>query len=256
MWRSLLAFSVLVLEVIFLAPLGAVAGTLNLPRASADWVYRTFARIGLWAAGVRIDPIVWHVDPRTLGDRLVIVSNHESMVDPPVVVAALHQRSIRFVAKAQLFRVPLFGWAMRATGNIPVTRERTTTDLRRLTDARARAHDRDVAFFAEGTRGTEGRLRELKKGAFVFALEHRRSILPMAIGGSFERLVPHTLRVRPGKVAVVIGAPIPIDGYGYEDREALRQRTFEAVRALREEALTLAGSPRVGRSLATREVGS
>lgn len=248
MIRSAFAVLVMLLETVFLAPIGGIAAVLRMPRSITDWVYRTFARVGLAAGGVRVDPVVWHGDPQALPDRLVIVSNHEGMLDPPVVVAALRQRSIRFVAKAELFRLPIFGWAIRTTGNIPVTRGGTVTDLHALQNDHARAHDRDVLFFAEGTRGTEGTLREFKKGAFAFALQHQRAILPVAIGGSFERIVPHSLRVRPGRVAVVVGAPIPVTGLTHEDRDALRQRTFDAIRALREQALELAGSNRAARA--------
>jgi 1-acyl-sn-glycerol-3-phosphate acyltransferase len=174
----------------------------------------------------------------------VIVSNHESHLDSFVIWLVFLHRSMRWVAKKELFYFPLFGWALWASGNVAVSRGDTSSDVAKLASSKARARDRDVVFFPEGTRTRDGNFAPFKKGAFAFALNNERPIVPIAIGGTREILPSHELLPKAGKIVVVVGAPIPVDGLRYEDREALRDRCREAVAELRDEALRSAGSPR------------
>ena len=248
MITDILTVLAIVAAVIPLATTAAIFGALGAPRPAIDWIYRNFSRFSVWVTRVRLLPVVWHTDRAHLPPRLVIVCNHESHMDAPSILASLHERSIRFVAKAELFRIPFFGWGLGATGNIRVERNHTAADLGRLREASARPSDSDVLFFAEGTRSREGAYRAFKKGAFALAIQQQLPILPVAIGGSYECVRPHTLQIRPGKIAVVVGEPIDVRGMTLADRDALRDRVQQIVARLRQEALQLAESPRAALS--------
>lgn len=246
MLRGVLTICALALAVIPVTLSVVLFAALRLPHFTIDLCARFFGRVGITCLGARLLPVLWHTNRATLAAQLVIVSNHESHVDPAALVLALKPRSVRFVAKEDLFHIPIFGWALRAAGNIPVSRDHGGGDVNRLNDLTARRKDGDVLFFAEGSRGGTGVFRPFKKGAFAFAITHQRTILPVGIGGSFECLPPHSLRARPGPVAIVVGEPISVDGLTLDDRDALRDRVQSIVGELRTQALRLAGSPRAG----------
>ena len=164
----------------------------------------------------------------------VVVSNHESNWDPPMLVAALPRLIIRFVVKKELVEIPVFGRALKATGNVSVDRAHARGDVARIRSSMA-ARDPEVSilFFAEGTRSRDGRLRPFKKGAFATAASDGMAILPVAIAGTRWVWTPGRIRIRRGPVVVEVGEPITTDGAGSPDRDALRRETEEAVRKLR-----------------------
>ncbi|MBN1960552.1 MAG: 1-acyl-sn-glycerol-3-phosphate acyltransferase [Deltaproteobacteria bacterium] len=243
MIRSIFTLIILAIIVIPMATAASILAFLHLPRASVDFIYHTFFGLCLVLLGIKLQPTVWHTDKTQLAEQLVIVSNHESHLDIPSILIGLKLRSIRFVAKASLFRIPFFGWGMSATGNISVDRKGTGNDLQRLEESGSRSCY-DILFFAEGTRSKDGLIQPFKKGGIVFAINQRRPILPIAVGGSYELLPAGQNYARPGKVAVVVGEPIEVAQLTIDDRDALRDRVQSIVYTLREEALKIAGSPR------------
>jgi len=186
-----------------------------------------------------------HSDPATWADQMVIVSNHESHLDGPAIQTTLNTRSIRYVAKEALFKIPFLGWALRAAGNVAVTRQNDKGDHARLNEAKERQNDGDVLFFAEGTRSREGIFQPFKKGAFYFAIIHQRPIIPVAACGGYESMKPGTLRPQGGAQAVCIGEPIDVSSYSLAEIDALRDKVRVEVGKLRFEALTLINSPRL-----------
>jgi 1-acyl-sn-glycerol-3-phosphate acyltransferase len=166
---------------------------------------RPWSRLLLLAAGIRLDVQGrWHVPE---GPCLLVV-NHQSLFDIPTLFLAVPGRT-RFVAKQSLFRIPFLGWAMRASGCIPIDRGNRARAVRSLMHAAHRVRGgTSVVLFAEGTRSRDGRLAPFKKGGFHLALQAGVPVVPIAISGSFRRLAPGTLRVRPGTVAVRIAPPL------------------------------------------------
>jgi 1-acyl-sn-glycerol-3-phosphate acyltransferase len=115
---------------------------------------------------------------------------------------------------------------------IPVDRERRSSALRSLEKAAGQVRTgRPVLFFAEGTRSADGRLQPFKRGAFVIALKAGVPIVPVSVSGGHEVLPKSSLRIRPGRIVVRYGPPIPIDGYTLRTRDQLIARVHEAVRA-------------------------
>lgn len=197
--------------------------------------YLGFARTCLLFGGTRVE--LHGLENLQPGQAYVVVSNHESNWDPPLIIASLSDLVIRFVLKTQLLKVPIFGPALRRTGNIAVDRSRTGADVKRL---QAGMSDRDpdvsILFFAEGNRSRNGAYGGFKIGAFVTALEQKLPILPIAVAGTFRVWPPGGFWVRNLPVALEVGEPIPLEGLSSEDRAPLRDRTHAAVGELRRRA--------------------
>lgn len=205
------------------------------PQAWVDRTYTGFARFATWIAGTRIE--VHGRERLRPGQAYVVVPNHESDWDPVVLMAALPSLRLRAVVKEEAARIPVFGRALLASGNVRVERTHTAADVERLRRAMAvRRPDVSMLFYAEGTRSRDGALHPFKKGAFATAIAHQLPILPVGTAGTRRIWPPLTLRVRSGPAVVAIGAPIPVAGLTLDDRDRLRDETHRAVRELREAA--------------------
>lgn len=197
--------------------------------------YVGFGRTCIGVAGTQIEVRGReHLRP---GQAYVVVSNHESNWDPPTIVASLPELVIRFVVKRQLLNIPVFGSALRRTGNIAVERTRTAADVKRIQEGMSeRSPDVSILFFAEGNRARDGSYRPFKMGAFATALDFKLPILPIAVAGTFRIWPPGRPWLVPAPVVLEIGAPISVEGYGAGDRGRLRDETHRIVAELRASA--------------------
>ena len=243
--RSIFAASVFVSGTTVVASAIIAGKVLGLPRGFIDYFTRGFGYTILGATLARVEYVVFKSDPGAWPERVVLVSNHESHLDGPGVQTTLKKRSIRYVAKQSLFKIPLLGWGLRAAGNVPVSRSGAKEDRERLSEKSAREKDGDVLFFAEGTRSRAGSFQAFKKGAFFFAIEHQRPIVPIAVCGGYEVMPAESLSPKGGNLAVIVGEPIDVTGYTLEEVDSLRDRVHARVKDLREEALGLVSSPRL-----------
>ncbi len=174
--------------------------------------------------------------------NVVFVCNHQSNYD--VILFFAHVRKhTRWVAKRELFKIPVFGQTMRLAGNIPVDRDGSESDKSRLSEAVTAVRERvSVMFFPEGTRESDGKLKSFKKGAAVFAIQAGVPIVPMAVSGTRLILPKRSLAIRWGqRAALVIGEPIPTQGLTLDDRDALTHRLEETVARLYARACELSG---------------
>lgn len=183
-----------------------------------DGAPRWWARSVLAAAGVRVE-LHGHV-PAQATEARIYVSNHVSWFDILALVTAL--RRFSFIAKSELFNVPLFGPAARAVGTIPIERDnrKAAFESYRLAGALMRA-GRNVIVFPEGTRGSDYSLRPFKKGPFVLAIAAGVPIVPTIVHGTIHVNPRGSLRARAGDVDVHFLEPIPTTGLGYGDRDRL-----------------------------------
>lgn len=162
------------------------------------------------------------------GESFVVMSNHQSHFDIPVVFQAL-AIPIRMVAKQELFRIPVMGSAMRYSGFVEVDRSRRAKAVRSLSAARERLQrDQTSVWIApEGTRSLDGQLGTFKRGGFHLALDAGLRILPLAVDGTLHVLRAKENQVHKGQtVRVLIRPPVDVRSYG-------RARTDELVAAVR-----------------------
>ena len=205
-------------------------GEPSAPGGTYDQVPREWARRLLGAAGIEV-----HVTglEHTAGlGPCVYVANHLSFVDVWAVLVAL-PGSLRFVGKRELFRIPIFGTALRVSGQIPIDRQDRRAAVASFEAAgRLLGAGHSAVVFPEGTRSLDGSLHRLKKGAFVLAISTQRPVVPVVVAGTFGILPKGGIVPRAGRVEVRIGAPIVTTGLTYEDRDALVTRASAAMRGL------------------------
>ncbi|HYB13604.1 MAG TPA: lysophospholipid acyltransferase family protein [Myxococcota bacterium] len=227
--RSTLAMGTVALDTLVFAP-SAIAAALALgpTHPLVSRFYRDFARVALAGCGARVrsrgEP---GLDAR---ERYVFVSNHSSQLDALAILVSLPRHGLRFVAKDELGRVPLFGAALRATGNVFVARSDTQRDVQALDAARDELLSHiSVLFFAEGHRSETGALGPFKKGAAVFALKTGLPLVPVGVHGAFEIHSRGYAVKAGGTIGVSIGAPIEVKGRAVEERDAVTQELRHAV---------------------------
>ncbi len=220
--RTVLTYAMILVATPIIAGSVIIAGALGLknrPGSVFDLAPRVWSRLLLAAAGVKV---VVHGGEHRHGSRHIFVGNHVSWFD--VFAMAAHLRWFKFVAKAELFRIPIFGRAMRSAGMIPIERANQSRARASIHQAGAAIESgASVILFPEGTRGTSYALRPFKKGAFVLALETQAPIVPVAIHGTIEIQRKGSALIRPGRVHLHFLPPIETAGMAYEDRNALAE---------------------------------
>ena len=200
--------------------IAALLGTEDQPGGIYDKVPRWWSRWVLLAAGIRVR--VHGLENGGQGEPRIFASNHVSWFDVPALAGILPR--YKFVAKAELFKVPIFGSAMRAAGMIEIQRENRKAAFGAYDVAAERIKQgNSVIVFPEGTRGHAYPLRPFKKGPFVLAIAAGVPIVPVIVHGTIEKLRKGSFRVRPGTIDIHLLEPVSTTGVDYDHREALMQ---------------------------------
>jgi 1-acyl-sn-glycerol-3-phosphate acyltransferase len=169
---------------------------------------------------------------------VLLVSNHQSFLDPLFVSLAYSKRQIHFMAKEELYRTPISRHMMMGLGAFPVNRDGPSKStliqvFRLLKDGRC------LCLFAEGTRSKDGELREFQSGFAKIARRTRTPVVPIAMTGTrnlFEDLQGMSLPIW----SRIIGYPPPVLSVGEPvscelPAEEIARQTHDRVRALLEE---------------------
>ena len=139
-------------------------------------------------------------------DSFIMVSNHGSLLDPPLLGHALG-RNISFMAKAELFKIPFLGFIIKACGAYPV--KRGIVDKNTIkTACKKLSNDNSIGIFIDGTRQKNGRVNRPKQGAALLAFKNQKLLLPVAIVNShrlirFKFFIPFF-----SKIVIKVGKPI------------------------------------------------
>jgi 1-acyl-sn-glycerol-3-phosphate acyltransferase len=164
------------------------------------------------------------------GESFVLMSNHQSLYDVPVIYQAL-QRRIRMVAKKELFMVPVWGKAMHRAGFISLDRSDREKSRQTLLASSTVLHEGTSIWIApEGTRSRNGELGPFRKGGFHLALQSGSRILPITIIGTRKVLPAKGAKITSGcAVRVVIHEPIDPKLYGEAGRDELIAAVRDAI---------------------------
>jgi 1-acyl-sn-glycerol-3-phosphate acyltransferase len=162
----------------------------------------------------------------------VLVCNHASYMDTPVILASIPLQ-FRFFAKQGLFHVPLMGTHLKRAGHFAVVFDNPRASLRSMAaGARAIMEKKvSVLLFPEGGRSENG-LTDFKEGAAYIAIKAGVPIVPMGLIGTREVLPMHTLGVRPGTVTLRVGDPIETAHLSLRDRTPLTAELYRRIAEL------------------------
>lgn len=180
---------------------------------------RSWARAWLVPAGVRLS--VEGADRIEPGQAYMVVSNHQSNLDPMVHIAGL-PLPLRFLAMRALFDLPFLGTAMRSIGMIEVDRE--DPDMRTIREGthRALARGLSVLVYPEGKTSGDGTIDSFHTGAFALAVANGVPVLPVTLMGTRAVWTPGSNAIRRGVVRLVVGEPIATDRMTSRDAVGLR----------------------------------
>jgi 1-acyl-sn-glycerol-3-phosphate acyltransferase len=180
-----------------------------LSRKFARIVARVWSLHLLSVAGVKI--IVNGQEKLDRKKRYVFISNHQSGLDIPILYSGLSEK-ICFIAKKELFMIPIFGWGLYVTGHIWIDRGNARKAHRSIERAVQRLKKDNVSLilFPEGTRSTDGKVAPFKQGSFALAQKAGVQVVPIAIRGALGLLPKHSAFVNPGTVVLDICDPVEI----------------------------------------------
>ncbi len=186
---------------------------------SKDWVSRNVGYF--WGRGLCIFSLIKvgikgleHLEDRK---SYVFVANHSSTYDVWVMYGWIG-RTIQWVMKKELMKIPVFGWATKASGQIAIDRSNTQKAIESIIEAKKRIKDGvSIVFFPEGTRSRNGLLGRFKKGAFYFAIEMHLDIVPVVIKGAYNIKPAGSFFANYGRIQMEVLKPICIEGYKKSD---------------------------------------
>jgi 1-acyl-sn-glycerol-3-phosphate acyltransferase len=211
---------------LLLAPVVIVARLCRVsqgPRSIYSRCVRRWARAINWAAGVRV--VVHGRERIDNAQGSVLVANHVSWFDIFPLAAEVPWCS--FVAKAQLRRIPLFGFAAECVGIVFLERENRKQAFASYETAAMEVRaGRGIVVCPEGTRGTDYHLRPFKKGPFILAIASQTPIIPTIVYGAREVMPKGTFKIRGGTVHLHFLEPIATTGYDYDHRAELMTETW------------------------------
>jgi 1-acyl-sn-glycerol-3-phosphate acyltransferase len=162
--------------------------------------------------------------------QYVFIANHISNLDIPVMFLAT-QMPIRYLAKAELFKIPIFKQAMDALGIVKVDRVKGAAIHSEVNAGVAAAQERghSLIIFPEGTRSVTGEMSTFKKGAFRIAITNQLDIVPVTIIGSWEAWTPHSKIVTGGPIRTIVHDPIPVAHLTLADMNELRDQVHRII---------------------------
>jgi 1-acyl-sn-glycerol-3-phosphate acyltransferase len=167
---------------------------------------------------------------------VLLCGNHISYIDPPTLGGGC-PRPVHFMAKLELFKIPVLGFLIRRVGAFPV--KRGTADRTALRTAVELLQNGEiVAMFPEGTRSLDGHLQTAEPGVGLIALRAKVPVIPVALIETNRLLRPHSFLFRFSRVKVIYGKPVPLgdlaDQGGREAVEETGRRIMSAIGELLE----------------------
>jgi len=194
-----------------------------------DVLGKIWCRWILKTCGIKVE--VRGLENIDVNGQYVLISNHLSNFDIWCTVAALPVK-IRFIAKKELVRLPVFGQALAVSDHIVIDRSKSEEAIEIINRQAAERIGQGfcILFYGEGTRSPDGKVGPFKKGGVMLALKTGLPIVPVSVSGTRKYLPKRSAIIRPGgTVRIVLDKPIATKGLPLEERDALNQRVRDVV---------------------------
>jgi 1-acyl-sn-glycerol-3-phosphate acyltransferase len=210
-----------------LAPMAAISAAMNRP-TGVSAIGRLWARLIIRTCGVKVE--IEGLENLREAGPCVLVANHQSFFDIFAAIAYV-PGEVRFVAKKELLKIPLIGYALRNSEHIVIDRQAGGAAIRGA--IRTMRLGRVICVFAEGTRFGDNRVHPFQEGAAWLAIATKAPCVPVAFSGTAAFFPRGAKLVAPGgRMKMSFGKPIASTGLRSEDRAGLTRRLEDAVRAL------------------------
>jgi len=191
-------------------------GSLGHRFAAQAWARSILALVGV---KIRLRGIE-HLDPNR---GYILAANHLSLFDILVLLAGLPLQ-FRWMAKKEVFRIPVMGWAMKRVGYVSIDRQNKEKAWQSVYEAKAKLKEGfSLMFFPEGTRSPDGELKHFKSGAFVLSLDSGAPVVPISIIGTHEIMPKKSVLFHAGTVDIVISPPIDPSAWSLETKNEFAQ---------------------------------
>jgi 1-acyl-sn-glycerol-3-phosphate acyltransferase len=220
------AVSVITITII-MAPLIIIAAPFSKNRVPSYYFGKFWSWLILKTNRVKI--ITHGIENLAKYQSYVFISNHLSHLDTPAAAVKLPNQ-LRFVAKASLKKIPVFGFAARTAKMIFIDRddkEKSITTINKTIDDLRNGIS--AFFFGEGTRSHDGIIRPLKKGGIILAIKARLPIAPVTIIGSNLLMPSGKLYILPGIMKIIVGDPIDTAKYSEQTVDELMKKIQETM---------------------------
>lgn len=225
--HTLIIYLWTIVSTIVLGTVAVIFGLFSKTGNSVHFVARVWGRSILWISGIRVE--VSGLERIDANRSLILMSNHQSNFDIPVLLSALPLQ-FRWLAKAELFKIPIFGRGMRGAGYISIDRSDRKSAFRSLARAaQAIREGTSVLIFPEGTRSFDGLLLPFKKGGFVLAVDAGVPILPLVIEGTVEIMAKGCKLIRRRPVLIKVRPEIDSAAFTRKTKDELIGSVREAM---------------------------
>lgn len=170
------------------------------------------------------------LDPKK---NYLFIANHTSYYDIIALFVGLPYK-LSFIARKNLFYIPIWGWSIWLTGHIPIDRSNPRKAKKSIEKAclAIKKHNRSIFGFPEGTRSRTGEMADFKLGLFSMALQAEIDIVPVAIHGAYNVLPKGTINLIPGTIELEIGEPISGKEYTQREKNVLAQKAWNIIHKL------------------------
>ncbi len=166
------------------------------------------------------------------GQAFIYVSNHTSFLDLPGIAMTIRGQ-FRPLAKKELLKIPVFGWITSVTCVVVdrssnESRKRSIQNLKHILGKQI-----SILIFPEGTQNrSKELLQPFKEGAFRIALETQQTMIPLVVKNAGTLMPPGTIKLRPGKITIVVGEPVAITTDDLNETARLKDHVFEKMKAM------------------------
>ncbi|MDI7258853.1 MAG: lysophospholipid acyltransferase family protein [Thermodesulfobacteriota bacterium] len=227
MVRTIFVWSCIVIATLILAIFSLITYPLDRKGKVIHYYARLWGRIALLANRVKVR--VEGLENIEGKGPFIFMSNHQGSYDIFVLLGHLPFQ-FKWLAKKELFSIPLFGWAMAAAGYISLDRKGTRETVEAMNQAARRIQEgMSVVIFPEGSRSPDGSIQPFKKGGFTLAIKAKVPIIPIAINGSREIMPKDRLIASAGEIRIRMGIPIETQSSSLKDRMILMDKVKEAI---------------------------
>ncbi len=201
-----LAVPFVILVTLYYAIVSIVAARLDSSGKSYHTLMRQWSRALLWLFRVKVS--VRGTENLDFSSNYVYLANHSSYLDIIAIGATLPD-DVRFIFKEELGKIPFFGWSLKYGPYILIDRADARNAMASIEKAASQIREgTSVIIFPEGTRSADGQIGAFKRGGFMLATKSGVPLVPVAIVGAHELLPRDTLKVKPGRIEVIVGRPI------------------------------------------------